>query len=111
MPLGGADLLFNQIEVVEQPFRRRGHPAIGGDGRGQQPAHVDQSALVGCQASQKVVRTMPVRQLVRRSKSLAMLFHLVGAEQLRSQRGLLVARGTCPLAAAKPRLQLLQVAG
>ena len=46
VPLGRADLLLDQVEVVEQPFRGGRDAAVGRDRRGQQVADFDQDALV-----------------------------------------------------------------
>ena len=82
--LGRADLLFDEIEVVEEPFRGRRDPALGGDRRRQQVAYVDQHDLVCCQPRQELVRRAPRSELVRGRKGPPMLLHLIGAEQLRS---------------------------
>jgi hypothetical protein len=93
MPLGGADLLFDEVEVVEQPFPGRGDPAVLGDRRGQQPAHTDQGAFVGRQARQQAGPRRALGQRVCDSgENPAVLLHLIGAEQLRAQRCLAVVR-------------------
>ena len=45
VPLGRADLLVDQVEVVEQPFRGGRDPPVGRDRRAQQVADVEQDAL------------------------------------------------------------------
>ena len=89
VPLGRADLLFDQVEIVEQPFRGGRDAAVCRDRRGQQVANLDQDALVLGQPRQQLVGAAR-RQPVRDREALAVLLHLIGAEQLRSQRRLLV---------------------
>ncbi len=43
---GGAHLLLDQVEVVEQPLGRRRHAALGGGGGGELRVDADQHALV-----------------------------------------------------------------
>ncbi len=90
VPLGRADLLVDQVEVVEQPFRGGRDAAIGRDRRGQQVADFEQDAFVLGQARQQPVGRAAGRQPVRGREVLAVLLHLIGAEQLRSQRRFLV---------------------
>jgi hypothetical protein len=47
MPLGGANLFFDQIKVVEQPFPRRGNPAVCLDRLNQQVANFNEDGLYG----------------------------------------------------------------
>ncbi|KFB71348.1 MAG: hypothetical protein AW09_003511 [Candidatus Accumulibacter phosphatis] len=91
VPLGGADLLVDEVEIVEQPFRGRSDSAVLGDRCGQPPAHPDEGAFVGCQARQQQIRGVDLGKLVCRGENPAVLRHLIGAEQLRSQRRLAVA--------------------
>ncbi len=90
MPLGGTDLFFDEIEVVEQPFPGRRDPAVRRYRRLQQLAHVDQDDFVLGQPGQQLVRRAPSGQLVRCRERLAMLRHLIGAEQRQAQRRLCV---------------------
>ena len=90
VPLGGADLLFDEIEIIEQPFPGRHHPAALRGRRRQQFAHVDQGAFVLCQPSQEPVRCLPGNQPVRGRERLAVQRHLIGAVQLGAQRGFCV---------------------
>ena len=53
--LGCADLLFDQIEIVEQPFAGWSQAAVCRDRGGQQIADTDQRAFVIGQARQKLV--------------------------------------------------------
>ncbi len=111
VPLGGTDLLFDEIEIVEQPFPGRRDPAVLRDHRRQQRAHSDQRAFVRCQPRQELVGRAPRSQHVRGRESLSVLLHLLGAEQLGSERGFLVRVNARQVAAAKPRLPLSQISG
>jgi hypothetical protein len=109
MPLGGTNLLFNEIEIVEQPFPGWRDLATLRNNRRQQVAHFDQCAFVRRQPTQQPVRRAPRRQPVRPGKRLAVLRHLIGAEQLRSQRGLIAGWSTWPAAASKQGFQLPKI--
>ena len=111
VPLGRADLLFDQIEIVEQPFPGRRDPAALRGLLCQQAAHFDQGALVRRQPRQKPVRCAPRRQLVRGRERLAVQRHLVGAEQLGPQRWFVVALVARLGAHAKLRPQPSQIFG
>ena len=87
VPLGGTDLFFDQIEIIEQPFSGGRNPPGRGHGFHEQRADVDQGAFILGQPNQKLVRRMSRRQLMRGRETLAVLFHLDGAEQFRAQRG------------------------
>src|SRR4030095_14868899 len=90
MPLGRTDLLVDQVEIVEQPFRGGSNATVGRDGRSQQIADLDQEAVVLGQAYQKLIANAAWRQPMRHRKALAVLLHLIGVEQIRSQRRLFV---------------------
>jgi len=86
MSLGRANLFFDQIEVVEQPFPGRRNPTIRHDRLHQQARF-----LSGCLHSRPVApgadqENIPA-QFVQAARS-AMLLHLIAAEQFRSQRWL-----------------------
>ncbi len=83
---GGADLLFDQIQIVEQPFGGRGDAVLGDDRPSQLAAGLDQHHLVGIQSRQQLVCPPSRRDAVRIRQSCAVLRHLVGAEQLGAQR-------------------------
>lgn len=83
MPLGRANLLFDQVEVVEQPFRGRRDPTVRRHRRSQQITNFYEDAFVLAQPCQQVVgaaRCQPVNE----RKFLSVLLQLVGAEQLGS---------------------------
>ncbi len=90
MPLGRADLLFDQIEIVEQPLRSGRNAIIRRDRRGQQVAHFHQDCFVLREPGQQAVGSASRRHPVRGGQALAVLFHPIGAEQLRSQQRFLV---------------------
>jgi hypothetical protein len=106
MPLGGAYLLFDQIEVIEQPFARRRNPALGLACRRQQLVGLQQYAFVLGQAREQLIRTPLRAQAVRARQGLAMLLHLIGAEQLRPQRWRIAGKLLlCQVIAAQARPQ------
>ena len=86
--LGRADLLFDQIEIIEQPFAGRRDPAVRLDRLCQQIADSDQDVFILSQPAQQLVRSAVRAQLVQASQGLAVLLHLIGAEELRTQRWL-----------------------
>ena len=90
--LAGANLLFDQVEIVEQPFPGRRDRLAGGERRLQQLAGRHQDAFVLGQALEQPVaartQAAPRPQLVRARQGLAMALHLVGAVERRAQRGL-----------------------
>jgi hypothetical protein len=86
VPLGRADLLFDQVEIIEEPFAGRGDAAIGSDRFGEQLADVFEDFFVLGEAGQQLVGRAARRQAVRGSERPAVLLHLVGAVELRSQR-------------------------
>ena len=86
VPLRGADLLLDQVEIVEQPFAGGRHAAVGRDRLGQLVEHPVQYFLVGGQPRQQLVRRAPAREDVRASEIPTVLLHLVGTEELRPQR-------------------------
>jgi len=88
VPLGGAHLFLDQVEVVEQPFAGRRDRAAGGDGGLQHLAGGNQHAFVLGQAPQEEVPGTSRAQSVRSRQRLAMALHLVCAIELRAQRGL-----------------------
>jgi hypothetical protein len=61
---GHANLFFDQIEVVEQPFPGRHNPALGLDGLGQQVAGSNQDPFILSQPRQKSVRSASQTQFV-----------------------------------------------
>ena len=95
MPLGRANLLLDQIEVVQQPFSGRRHPAVGFNRLQQQIADFDEHAFILCQARQELVRRVSGTHPMRTRQGLAVLLHLVVAEQFRSQRRLVAAVLLC----------------
>ena len=82
MPARGADFFFDEIEVVEQPFRRRREAAVRVCRRGEAFAEIDQDPLVRCQSGQQSVRQRCLAQHVLRGKALTVQYHLLGTEEL-----------------------------
>ena len=66
MPLGGADLLFDQVEVIEQPFPGRADPSGCRHRLHEQGTDVDQGPLIGVQPHQQLVRCVARGQAVSR---------------------------------------------
>ena len=83
---GRADLLFDQVEVVEQPFPGRRNRALRLDRCSEQIEGTDQDAFVLRQPREEPVRNAFQSQTVRARQGLAMALHLLAAEQLRAQR-------------------------
>ena len=88
VPLGHADLFFDQVEVVEEPFPGGRDPAVRIDRRRQKGAGSRQDAFILRQPGEKTVPDPSRTQLVQARKGLAMLLHLFAAEQFRAQRQL-----------------------
>ena len=86
VPPRDADLFLDQVEVVEQPFRRRREAALGVGRRREVAAEVDQHALVGGEARQQPLGQAGAAEHVRGREAPAVQGHLVGAEQLGAQR-------------------------
>ncbi|HYL17960.1 MAG TPA: hypothetical protein VEV20_04735 [Burkholderiales bacterium] len=93
MSPGGANLLFDQIEIVKQPLGGRRNPPIRLDHCGQELAGFVEDSFVVRQSGQKTVGRAPRIQLVRSGKPPAVLLHLIGTEQFRTQwRLFIIAR-------------------
>jgi hypothetical protein len=86
VPPGRANLLFDQIEVIEEPLSGGRDPAFRLDRRRQLFGNGYEDGFVFSQAGEKLVGTSVRTQLMRGCQGFAMLLHLVGAEQLRPQR-------------------------
>ena len=85
MPLGSADLLFDQMEVVDQPFAGRRDALIRRQGSvSRLHTSISMFSLSASRASSES-RVRPRTDLVRGGERLAVLLHLIGAEKLRSQ--------------------------
>ena len=86
MPLGRTNLFFDQIEVIEEPFPGWRDTAFFLNGSSQKLAGFDEEVFIFSQPREKLVLSAFLAQLMRAGKRLAMLLHLVGAEQLQAQR-------------------------
>ena len=85
MPLGGSNLFFDQIEIIEQPFRARRNPAVGRDCGGERITDCDQHLFIRGQPRQQLIRRARGRELVRTRQGLAVPLQLVGTQEFRSQ--------------------------
>jgi hypothetical protein len=83
MPPGHADLLFDQIEVVEEPVPGWSDAAVCLDRLREEVADASQNVFVLSQPRQEEVARVSPAQPVGARQGLAVLLHLVGAEQLR----------------------------
>ncbi|MDE1927316.1 MAG: hypothetical protein KGL18_08655 [Burkholderiales bacterium] len=93
MAPGHAHLLLDEVEVVEQPFAGGRDAALLVGAAGELGAGVGQHLLVVAEPAQQPVPRAQRRQLVAGGELPAMLLHLVGGEQLRTQRRLGGAHG------------------
>ena len=97
VPAGGADLLLDQVEIVEQPFTGRRDRALGLDRRGEQIEGAQQGLLVRRQPRQQEVGDAPAGQRMDPGQRLAVAAHLPAAEQLGAQRRWFVDRLANPV--------------
>ena len=79
--LGSADLLFDEVKIVEQPFASRRDPAFFGSDGSQSATDIDQRIFVGRQPAEQTVGDGAGGEPVRGGQRLAVLRHLVGAVQ------------------------------
>ena len=86
MALGGADLFFDEVEVVEQPLAGGRHAALQLGVAHQARPHGHQHLFVHRQPRQQAVTRARRGQFVRSGQALAVLRHLVGGEELGTQR-------------------------
>ena len=85
-----ADLLVDQVEIVDQPFRGGRDAAAFRHFHRQQVAHARQDRFVVGEARQQPVGRTVRGQPMRDREVPAVLFHLLDAEELRPQRRLFV---------------------
>jgi hypothetical protein len=111
MSFGRANLFFDQIEVVEQPFPGRRNPTIRHDRLHQQAAGSGQDAFILGQSRQELIRRISRAQFVQARQGPAMLLHLIAAEQFRSQRWLADGVLFCQTVSAETRPQMGQNPG
>lgn len=78
----GADLFFDQIEIVEQPFPGWRNALPRGDGDGEQAAGIEQCFLGAVQTQQQTVVLASEAQNVCSRQDLAMGGHLLAVQQL-----------------------------
>ena len=80
MSLGRANLFFDEIEVVEEPFPCRCNPPVSFYGLCQELTNVKEDAFILTEARQQLFGGMAHAQRVCCGKGLAVLLHLRGAE-------------------------------
>ena len=78
-----ADLLLDEVEVVEQPLARRRNRGARLDRCRQQIAGFEQDGLVLRQAREQQIAPAFRSQCMRRRERPAVMLHLIGAEELR----------------------------
>jgi hypothetical protein len=78
--LGRANLFFNEIEVVKEPFPGRRNPAVSFHGLCEQIANSMEDAFVLTEPPQQLLGGMAYAQRVCCGKGLAVLLHLGGTE-------------------------------
>ena len=81
-----ADLLLDQVEIVEQPFAGRRDRLLRLDRPGQQRAGIGQHGLVLGEAWEQEIATPLRPEHVRGRKRRAVLLHLLGTEELGAKR-------------------------
>jgi hypothetical protein len=87
MSLGHANLFFNQVEVIQQPFAGRRNAPVRLDRFCDEGANVNQDRFILGQPRQEMIRRVSRTQRVPSRERLAMLLHLFGTEQVGTQRG------------------------
>jgi hypothetical protein len=88
VPPRGPDLLFDEIEVVEQPLTGGLDSLPGLDRRTQQLEGLRQDRLILAQPSQKQIGPVSWTGLMRGREGTPVALHLIAAEQRRSDRRL-----------------------
>jgi hypothetical protein len=83
---GRANLFFEEIKVVEEPFPCRCNPPIFFYGLCKQVSNFMEDVFILTQPCQQSFRDRACAQYMGAGKGLAVLLHLGGAEQLRSER-------------------------
>ena len=86
MTPGGADLFFDEMKIVEQPFRRRRDRAFASIRLGHELIGVQEDAFVLVQASDEFVGRRPGCQFVGRRHRFGVPFELFDIEEFRAQR-------------------------
>ena len=76
MAAGGPDLLFDQVKIVQQPFVRRRHPAVGCHRGHNHLMRFEQHRFVLLQAAQQVVRSSSRVHFVTTGQSFCMPLEL-----------------------------------
>ena len=93
VPPGQANLFFDQVEVIEQPFSGRCDASTSLHRLGHQIPHIQQDGFILSQSSEQRVGLVLGTDGMQPREGLAMLLHLLGTEELRSQRQLITGIG------------------
>ena len=99
-----ADLLLDQVEVVEQPLPGRRDAPVVVHGLRQQRPHGGEQRLVLREALQEGVRAARRAQPMGGGQYLAVQRHLLAAEQLRAQRRFSAGKGRREVRSAANRV-------
>jgi hypothetical protein len=115
VPLGHANLFFDQIEIIQQPFPGRCDASAPLHCLSHQIADFQQDGFTLGQSSEKLIRFMVRAHRVQSREDLAMLFHLLGAKQLRPQWGfiasILLCRAVSPDLVRQPAPAIKETCG
>ena len=104
MASGGTDLFLDEVQVVEQPLRRRSDAVLRRDRGREGRAGREQHSLVVGQAREQAIRQSLGTRAVRGCETRAILLHLIRAEQFGAQRRLIAHRA--PERGVTPRARL-----
>jgi hypothetical protein len=78
--LGNANLFFDKVEIVEEPFSCRSNPPVSFYGLCEQVSNFMEDAFILIETRQQLLGGMACAQRVCCGKGLAVLLHLSGAE-------------------------------
>jgi hypothetical protein len=108
MPAGGADLFFDQIKIIQQPFGRRRDSPILFSCLGDQVVGVKKNPFVLIEPGQQPISAAARCQFMPAGQRLGVALELIDAEQLGAQR--LLVRGepgpAAQMSVAVPRREL-----
>ena len=86
MPARNRDLLFDQVDVVEQPFAGRGQAPVGLCRRSEQAAGAVEHLLVVTEPAEQAIDVRLRAEAMAARQLSAMALHVLGTEQLLAQR-------------------------
>lgn len=107
MPPGGPDLLFDQVEIVEQPLAGGRDAMFPFDGRADELVGFEENSFVRCETGQQPVRTRMGVNLMPVRETFGMDFELRRIKQLLAERKI-VAEIAKESVDSDPGLQTLQ---